>query len=163
MDIRLDKVKLEEKNILFRLLQYSLFEESLTDLNEMNSKGLFEYKWFESYFNDDRRFAFFVREQSTNKLLGFVMINDFVQVVTEGHSIAEFLVIPKYRKQGIGKKVAYECFEMFEGDWEIKPSFNNSNAFKFWQRVVSEYTNQDYEYIKDIFIFKSYKNKKDAE
>ena len=35
MIITLDKVKIAEKDILFRLLQYSLFEESETDMNEM--------------------------------------------------------------------------------------------------------------------------------
>ena len=36
MEIYLSKVKDEEKEILYRLLQYSLFEESENDLNEMN-------------------------------------------------------------------------------------------------------------------------------
>lgn len=55
MEIYLDEVKFEEKEILYRLLQYSLFEESSTDLNEMNSNGIFEYNWFDNYFTDDDR------------------------------------------------------------------------------------------------------------
>ena len=47
---KLERVKIEDKEILYRLLQYSLFEESLTDLNEMNSEAIFEYKWFDKYF-----------------------------------------------------------------------------------------------------------------
>ena len=41
---RLERVKIEDKDILYRLLQYSLFEESLTDQNEMNDEAIFEYK-----------------------------------------------------------------------------------------------------------------------
>ena len=33
---KIERVKVADKDILYRLLQYSLFEESLTDLNEMN-------------------------------------------------------------------------------------------------------------------------------
>jgi len=61
MIITLDKVKIAEKDILFRLLQYSLFEESISDQNEMNENGIFEYKWFDAYFTDDVREVYFIR------------------------------------------------------------------------------------------------------
>jgi len=37
--IYLDKVLKDNKDILYRLLQYTLFEESLNDGNEMNNDG----------------------------------------------------------------------------------------------------------------------------
>ncbi len=37
-----------------------------------------------------------IREQDTEKLLGFVMINTFMHKSSNGHSIVEFMVIPKY-------------------------------------------------------------------
>lgn len=43
MDITLEKVEESKKNVLYRLLQYSLFEESLSDQNDMNEDALFEY------------------------------------------------------------------------------------------------------------------------
>ena len=107
IDFKLEKVNLDEKDILYRLLQYSLFEESISDLNEMNDQAIFEYKWFEKYFSDDSdRIAYFIREEKTNKLLGFVMINKYLQNLSTGHSIAEFIVIPKYRRKRIGSRVA---------------------------------------------------------
>ena len=44
MEYYLDKVNVKDKDILYRLLQYSLFEESLNDGNEMNENAIFEYK-----------------------------------------------------------------------------------------------------------------------
>ena len=55
----------KEKQVLFRMLQYSLFEESISDQNEMNQEALFEYEWFENYFTDDDREAYFIREEET--------------------------------------------------------------------------------------------------
>ena len=53
MDITLEKVEESKKDVfLYRLLQYSLFEESLSDQNDMNEDALFEYPWFENYFTD---------------------------------------------------------------------------------------------------------------
>lgn len=153
MDILLNKVKDEEREILFRLLQYSLFEESENDLNEMNENALFDYSYFDNYFTDDDRDAYFIIENQTNKLLGFVMVNEHVQMCYKGHSIAEFLIIPKYRKRGIGKKVAFEIFDKYLGNWEIKPSFNSVKAYSFWKKTVVDYTNNNFEYKENIFIF----------
>ena len=104
MNIYLEKVKEENKEVLYRLLEYSLYEESANDLNEMNEDAIFEYKYFNSYFTDDDRDAYFIREKETNKILGFAMVNTYVQVFENGHSIAEFMVIPKYRKNNISSK-----------------------------------------------------------
>lgn len=43
MAIILEKVEESKRAVLYRLLQYSLFEESLSDQNDMDEDGLFEY------------------------------------------------------------------------------------------------------------------------
>ena len=157
MNIVLCKVKNAEKDILFRLLQYSLFEESENDLNEMNEKALFEYKYFDKYFTDIDRDAYFIKQKETNRLLGFVMVNEYVQLCNNGHSIAEFLVIPKYRRNGIGKKVAFQIFDKYLGNWEVSPSYNSEKAYSFWNKTIGEYTRNNLEYKNGIFIFNNSK------
>ena len=153
MNIILDRVTKENKDVLFRLLEYSLFEESSNDGNEMNDEAIFEYKYFDSYFTENDREAFFVKEQETNKLLGFVMINTYMQKCSSGHSIAEFMIIPKYRRNKIGKKVAFECFDMYKGNWEVSPSYGSELAYNFWKKVIDEYTNDDNILNDGIFVF----------
>ena len=131
MNIFLEKVNINDKEILYRLLQYSLFEESENDLNEMNDKAIFEYQYFEKYFTDKDRDAYFIKEKNTNKLLGFAMINTYTQIFDNGHSIAEYMVIPKYRRNKIGKKIAIELFNKYKGNWEVKPSLNSNKAYLF--------------------------------
>ena len=152
---KLERVKIEDKEILYRLLQYSLFEESLTDLNEMNSEAIFEYKWFDKYFEDENREAYFIKEQGSNKLLGFAMVNQYMEKNKDGHSIAEFMIIPKYRRLKIGKSVAIELFNMHIGIWEVKPSYGNKGAFSFWKNVIDEYSNNDNKFEDGLFIFES--------
>lgn len=43
MDIYLDRVGNIERNTLYRLLQYSLFELSEFDLRDVNNEAVFEY------------------------------------------------------------------------------------------------------------------------
>ena len=153
MKIYLDKVSKDDKNILYRLLQYSLFEESLNDGNEMKNDATFEYQYFDNYFRDTNRNAFFIKEQETNKLLGFVMINTHMKNKLNGHSIAEFMVIPKYRKNKIGKDAAFKCFDMYNGIWEVSPSFGSTGAYIFWKKVIDEYTNGENEFNDGTFMF----------
>ena len=153
MNIYLDRVKENKKDALYRLLQFSLFEESQTDGNEMNEEAIFEYKYFDSYFTDNKRDAFFIREKDTDKLLGFVMINTHMEIKEKGHSIAEFMVIPKYRRNKIGKKAVFMCFDMYDGIWEVSPCKDSITAYNFWKNVIDEYTNKNNEYINKIFVF----------
>lgn len=157
MNICLEKAKEENKNVLYRLLEYSLYEESANDLNEMNEDAIFEYKYFNSYFTDDDRDAYFIREKETNKILGFAMVNTYVQVFENGHSIAEFMVIPKYRKNNIGKKVAFELFDRYRGNWEVSPSYNSCSALFFWNKVIKDYTSSNYKFENDSFLFNNEK------
>lgn len=136
MKIALVPVKLNQRETLFRLLQYSLYEESLTDLNEMNEEALFDYPYFDAYFAEDEREAFFIREGSDGKLLGFAM----VRAHDGRHSIAEFMVLPKYRRQHIGTQAAKACFALHDGTWEVKPAYGSLQAKQFWQHVIGTIT-----------------------
>ena len=129
MKAYLDKVTIEKKEVLFRLLEYSLYEESLNDGNEINEEGIYEYKFFDDYFKENDRVAYFIREEDTNKLLGFVMINTYMQKTNKGHSIAEFMILPKYRKKHIGKSIAFQCFDLYKGNWEVSPSYGSEAAY----------------------------------
>ena len=155
IQFKLERVKIEDKDILYRLLQYSLFEESLTDQNEMNNEAIFEYKWFDSYFQDNNREAYIIKEQNTNKILGFAMVNQYMQKSKDGHSIAEFMIVPKYRRLKIGKRVAIELFNMHKGNWEVKPSYGSVVALAFWKSVIDEYTQNDNTFKDGIFIFQN--------
>lgn len=143
MNIRLDDAMPEDRNVLFRLLQYSLYEESGTDQNEMNDDGLYDYPWFDLYFTEDSRHAYLIREEGTDRLLGFAMVknreNDRV-----GYKIAEFMVLPKYRRNGIGRRAAIACFERFRGEWEVSPALGSEQARRFWERTIDAYTNGRY-------------------
>lgn len=153
MDIILEKVKESKKDTLFRLLQYSLFEESLSDGNDINEEALFEYPWFEHYFTEEGREAYFIKEQGRNRLLGFVMVNEYVQKCSFGHSIAEFMVLPKFRRNKIGKKAVVLCFDMHRGMWEVSPSYGSDQAYLFWKNVIDGYTGNNSQYEDGIFLF----------
>ena len=121
----------------------------------MNNEAIFEYKYFDSYFQDNDREAYIIKELGTNKILGFAMVNQYMQKSKDGHSIAEFMIIPKFRRLKIGKRVVIELFNMHKGKWEVKPSYGSAVALTFWKSVIDEYTQNENTFKDGIFIFKS--------
>lgn len=53
------------------------------------------------------------------------------------HSIAEFMVIPKYRRMGVGRQAAEACFALHDGLWEVKPAYGSESARAFWNQVIA--------------------------
>ena len=62
----------------------------------------------------------------------------------DARCIGEFFVMLKYRRMGIGLKVATQLFDEHRGSWEVCYLRNNLPAGKFWKKVVEEYTNNHY-------------------
>lgn len=155
MKYEIVEVSIEEKNKLYKLLQYALYDGSQYINNNINEDCIFEYKWFDNYFMDEDRKAYFIK--SGNSYLGMVMVNENLKFNKTGKCIAEFLIMPRFRRNHIGKKVAYEIFEKFKGNWEVQPMQNNPNAYLFWKNIISEYTNGNYiikkDCIEDVFVF----------
>lgn len=154
MEIRLERVEISQQMTLFRLLQYSLFEESAGDGNRMGEDGLFKYPWFSLYFTEPEREAFFIRGED-GSLLGFVMVNQVLQKSTHGHSIAEFMVLPSFRRQGIGRQAALCCFEAHSGPWEVAPARGSETAHRFWRQVIDRYTHGNWREEDGILLFVS--------
>ena len=151
MDIKLEKVTSEEKAILYNLLQFAIYDASQYVDIDLNESGFFNYDWFENYFTDHDRDAYFIKMD--DKLIGFVMVNENLKIYSNGKSIAEFLILPSYRRKKIGKQVAITIFDMYLGNWEVEPIENSIQAYKFWQNTIKEYTNNNYEEKNKIFIF----------
>ena len=161
MNYEMIDVKQQEKEKLYKLLQYALYDGSQYIDNDVNEKCIFEYRWFDNYFTDEDRSAYFIKSGKT--YVGMVMVNENLKFNKNGKCIAEFLIMPRFRRNHIGKRVAYEIFEKFRGNWEVQPLQNNPIAYSFWKNIISEYTNGNYiiknNGIEDVFIFNNKKNK----
>ena len=76
--------------------------------------------------------------------MGFVSVKELSGCETADFEIEEFFILRNYRKKGIGKNIATKMFADFKGKWQIRVLDNNAPAMVFWQRVISEYTDDKY-------------------
>jgi predicted acetyltransferase len=140
LEIKLIQVTEDEKSVLRQLLELYLYDFSEFDDNDVNAHGFYGYTYFDYYWTEETRHPFFIRVDE--KLAGFVLINDYTYALEVGtaRSMAEFFVMQKYRRKGIGKTIACQVFELFPGKWEVIQMGENAPSIQFWEGVVHEYT-----------------------
>lgn len=146
MKLELKPVKSEEKEILRNLLEKYDYEFSQYDHRDVNPIGLYGYQYLDHYWTDKNRWAYFILAEG--QLAGFVMINDYPEVEGEiDYSMAEFFVMHKYRRAGVGRFAALEVFDRFRGKWQLKRHPKNQDSVMFWDRIIDEVTRGDYQLI----------------
>ncbi len=134
MNINIEKITLDKKEILERLLQLYLHDISLYFPITFNSKtSKYEYD-LDSYF--DKNYAYFIK--SNDDILGFILIDDNSN---NNYEISEFFVLNNYKRRRVGNIAATKVFDLYKGNWTIKVVPSSPIAEAFWIHVVNDYTN----------------------
>lgn len=126
-------------------MELYLYDFSEYDGSDLDEHGRFGYPYLDFYWIEPIRTAFIVTVDG--KLAGFVLVNDIVFIPGNERSIAEFFIMRKYRRQGVGAWVATAVFNKFPAKWEVRVNAPNLPAKKFWQQTIAEYTHNQFEEI----------------
>jgi len=147
MDITILPISFSEKEILRNLIEKYEYENSQYEKTEVNDYGLYEYKYLDHYWTDENRYAYFIKANS--KLVGFILFNDYryYNEIEANYCIAEFFIMHKYKKMGIGKYVVKYITNKYKGKWQVGYNPNNNIGKIFWNKVVREITNGKYRII----------------
>lgn len=138
MDIKIVPVPIEEKTILADLLEAYFSELNTFKALAKDKHGKFGYKYLDLYWQENKRFPFFIKVDG--ELSGFALVNEQGHINSNTMTIAEFFILPKYRRQGIGKYTAFKIFSMFPGQWEVAEAIKNIPAQLFWRSIIRECT-----------------------
>lgn len=147
MKIDLEKIDNKDKSVLNNMFQLYLHDITASLPMDLNEHGLFEYNEIDFYFNgDENHHAFFVKVDG--KYAGFVLIDDNFMVLKKekgNYDFSEMFILNAYKNKGIGKEIAIKIFDMFRGNWEVKPVPRSDGAKRFWEKIIKEYTNNKFE------------------
>ena len=130
----------EQEPVLANLLELYTYDFSeLVDL-KIGVDGRFGYERLPLYWREPGRFPFLIR--ANGDLAGFVLVQQGSQVSTAAEiwDVAEFFVLRRYRRHGVGVRAAHDVWRMFAGRWEVRVTDNNLVGRSFWQRAVTEFT-----------------------
>lgn len=145
MDVSMQLMSVEEKPLLIRLMELYNYEFSAFSNDDVSEYGFYGYDHIDDYWNEAGRFPYLIRVDG--KIAGFALICPHCHYRQEkdARCIGEFFIMLKYRRIGIGTKVAAQLFDKHRGLWEICYWRNNYPAGQFWKKVVEEYTNNHYQ------------------
>lgn len=124
----------EDRDVLAALLQLYVYDFSEMLALDVDDDGRYHTPSVEG------RDAFLVRVDG--KLAGFALVASKSRLTGEEgvHDIAEFFVLPRYRRTGVGEQAACWLFDRYPGRWEVREKKENARAIAFWRRVIDRYT-----------------------
>jgi predicted acetyltransferase len=141
MNVGILPASLADKPVLRNLLELCQHDYSEYNHDDVDEHGLFGYKYLDQYWTEAERYPFLIRVDG--RLAGFVLVRR-VEEDPVTYSIAEFFVMRKYRRQGIGGQAARFIFDRFPGRWQIEQEADNLPAQNFWRHVIAEYTQENF-------------------
>jgi predicted acetyltransferase len=127
-----------------RLAQLYQHDFTEFDDNDVDDTGRFNELDIDRFFDaDDDRYVYLVRVDGV--IAGFAFVSDAWSVLGEGdHYMAEFFVMRKYRRGGVGTRFATELFDRHRGVWEVAQMRTNTPAQAFWRKIIGVYTGGDF-------------------
>ncbi|HIJ73240.1 MAG TPA: GNAT family N-acetyltransferase [Candidatus Hydrogenedentes bacterium] len=139
--------------IILNLIDYYIYDMSKSAGWECNAEGRFagcddSREYWQTHHPETQPSArwpegrrghpFIVR--SPSGVAGFALIREMGDDPDVDYDMAEFFIVGKYQRRGIGRHVACAIFDMFRGRWSVRQLVANIPAKEFWKAVVSDYT-----------------------
>jgi predicted acetyltransferase len=126
------------KEALQNLLQFYIYDFSEFIDAHVEENGRFRDYPLDGYWTEEGHFPYMIKLDG--RYAGFVLVTED----SESLSIAEFFIMKKYRREGLGKQVAKDIFGLHRGRWEIFQIEKNKPAQAFWRSVIKEYTGGEF-------------------
>jgi predicted acetyltransferase len=105
---------------------------------ELDDDGRFSGYPLDAYWREPAHMAFLIRAEG--KLAGFVLINDVSHTGRPvDRNLAEFFVVRKHRRAGVGTLAAHQIFSRYPGNWEAAVARRNVAALVFWRRAIRQH------------------------
>lgn len=129
MQIEVVRAADDDQTVVRRLLQLYHYDFSEFDDCDVNSHGEYLHRYFDEYWMDPDREALLFRVDGAWAGLALLFTG-------EPHDIAEFFVMRKFRRRGVGRYAAARIFERHPGDWTVRQQLANRAATTFWRRAI---------------------------
>lgn len=160
MPLELMSVRGGEMPVLENLVHLYLHEISVYEPREIESDGMYRLDGMATWFDDDKKFPFFVRVKG--KLAGFAMVRRLDSLAPEPtYSLSHLFMLETYRQLGIGEEIARSLFDQFQGHWQVGVPQENKVGRQFCRRVLYRYTSGDFGEVRlkgfegPVFVFRS--------
>jgi predicted acetyltransferase len=140
MAVQVVCAELANRDALGNLMELYTYDFSAMLRLEVGDNGRFAEHPLDAYWLDSWRSPFFIREGS--RLAGFALVHRKSRLsgANDVWDMAEFFVLRRHRRKGVGIEAAHQLFARHEGTWEVRQRKENVAATAFWRTVIAAYT-----------------------
>lgn len=131
MTVDVSIAPIEAKSVVGRLLEFNEYEFSRIDQRPIGLDGRYGYRYLDNYWDTEEHRAPYLLHVD-GELAGLALVVEWSGVT----SFAEFLVLPKFRRRGVGFEAARAILRRHPGRWEITQVAGNDAATTFWRRAI---------------------------
>lgn len=131
MEVTLERCGHDELPIVARLIEQLRHDLSAFRPYALDADGTYGYQHLEAYVTEPAREACLVRVDG--ELAGFTMTR---MLETTEREVAEFFVVRRWRRQGVGQEVAATLFRRHPGPWLVEHDAANVPASRFWPATI---------------------------
>lgn len=125
-------VRAEEssKPLVRRLLEFNAHDFSEFDGRDVGEDGEFGYRYLDHYWTEpEDRQALVIR--CDGLVAGLALIRHGAP-----HEVAEFFILRKFRRRGVGLAAARAVLSTWPGEWATHEVPGNDGAVAFWRRAI---------------------------
>lgn len=127
--------------LLAHLLELYIHDLSEIFPLEVGADGRFGYQRLPLYWSEpERRHAFVIKSGAT--IAGFALATRGSPVTDDPTDldVAEFFVLRRYRRSGVGRDAAFALWRTLPGRWVVRVSETNRAGLPFWRATVGAFT-----------------------
>jgi predicted acetyltransferase len=140
VDIEITQASRADAHILAALAEMYIYDFTEFTGEDPGDDGRFPTDWLGRMWTEPDHYAFIAR--ADGKLAGFALVRRGSEFGDESMpwNMAEFFVMRKYRRSGVGRTLATAMFDRFRGTWQVHQIEKNAPAQAFWRRIIGDYT-----------------------
>ncbi len=142
MQVEVVKATLEQKPLLSNLLELYVYDFTEFCDFDIGDDGYYGYEHLPLYWTEPTRFPYLIYVDK--KIAGFILVQKGSPISddTTVWDIAEFFVMKKYKRHGVGTAAALKVWEQFKGQWQVRVLITNHIANSFWLQAIKKFTSQ---------------------
>ena len=140
MLIEVIKAAYEQQPMLANLIELYTYDFTEYCNFDIGDDGFYGYKDLPLYWTEDTRFPYIIYVDK--KIAGFILVQKGSPISdnTTIWDIAEFFVMRKYKRHGVGTAAVHKIWNQFKGPWQVRVLVSNPIACSFWPHVIRKFT-----------------------
>lgn len=128
-NVEIDTATFADKDAIRHLLELYAYDFCDFTDDDVDEHGSFGYRYLDQYWTEPDRHPFLIRDDE--HIAGFAFVRS-----GRPHDMAEFFILRKYRRGGVGVRAARSLFATFPGDWQVRQVAANAAAVAFWHYAI---------------------------